>query len=313
MARFDNSLVAVTSRSFSTNQFLVKKLKESYPNVSLNLTGKTLKENELVKFLANADKAIVGIEIIDKDILDQLPKLKLISKYGVGLNNLDLDECKKRNIQIKFQPGSNKQSVAEFTLLLMLNSLRQVHNNKTEIIEGNWTQAKGQELKGKKIGIIGFGNIGSCLVSLLKPFGNKILFFDERKFSSAEIDKFNDKNLKQASISEVLSTSDIVSIHIPLNSGTKNMINKNAFKQMKESIILINTSRGGIVDEVELYKFLKNNNLAFASFDVFEHEPAFKSPLLKLDNFFASSHRASLTDQGIESKNINWNLDYYSK
>ena len=304
MARFDNSLVAVTSRSFSTNQFLVKKLKESYPNVSLNLTGKTLKENELVKFLANADKAIVGIEIIDKDILDQLPKLKLISKYGVGLNNLDLDECKKRNIQIKFQPGSNKQSVAEFTLLLMLNSLRQVHNNKTEIIEGNWTQAKGQELKGKKIGIIGFGNIGSCLVSLLKPFGNKILFFDERKFSSAEIDKFNDKNLKQASISEVLSTSDIVSIHIPLSSGTKNMINKNAFKQMRESIILINTSRGGIVDEVELYKFLKNNNLAFASFDVFEHEPAFKSPLLKLDNFFASSHRASLTDQGIESMGI---------
>ena len=304
MAGFDNSLVAVTSRSFSTNQFLVKKLKESYPNVSLNLTGKTLKENELVKFLASADKAIVGIEIIDKDILDQLPKLKLISKYGVGLNNLDLDECKKRNIQIKFQPGSNKQSVAEFTLLLMLNSLRQVHNNKTEIIEGNWTQAKGQELKGKKIGIIGFGNIGSCLVSLLKPFGNKILFFDERKFSSAEIDKFNDKNLKQASISEVLSTSDIVSIHIPLSSGTKNMINKNAFKQMKESIILINTSRGGIVDEVELYKFLKNNNLAFASFDVFEHEPAFKSPLLKLDNFFASSHRASLTDQGIESMGI---------
>ena len=304
MARFDKSLVAVTSRSFSTNQFLVKKLKESYPNVSLNLTGKTLKENELVKFLASADKAIVGIEIIDKDILDQLPKLKLISKYGVGLNNLDLDECKKRNIQIKFQPGSNKQSVAEFTLLLMLNSLRQVHNNKTEIIEGNWTQAKGQELKGKKIGIIGFGNIGSCLVSLLKPFGNKILFFDERKFSSAEIDKFNDKNLKQASISEVLSTSDIVSIHIPLNSGTKYMINKNAFKQMKESIILINTSRGGIVDEVELYKFLKNNNLAFASFDVFEHEPAFKSPLLKLDNFFASSHRASLTDQGIESMGI---------
>ena len=304
MAKFDDSLVAVTSRSFSTNQFLVKKLKESYPNVSLNLTGKTLKENELVKFLANADKAIVGIEIIDKDILDQLPKLKLISKYGVGLNNLDLDECKKRNIQIKFQPGSNKQSVAEFTLLLMLNSLRQVHNNKTEIIEGNWTQAKGQELKGKKIGIIGFGNIGSCLVSLLKPFGNKILFFDERKFSSAEIDKFNDKNLKQASISEVLSTSDIVSIHIPLSSGTKNMINKDAFKQMKESIILINTSRGGIVDEVELYKFLKNNNLAFASFDVFEHEPAFKSPLLKLDNFFASSHRASLTDQGIESMGI---------
>ena len=304
MAKFDDSLVAVTSRSFSTNQFLVKKLKESYPNVSLNLTGKTLKENELVKFLATADKAIVGIEIIDKDILDQLPKLKLISKYGVGLNNLDLDECKKRNIQIKFQPGSNKQSVAEFTLLLMLNSLRQVHNNKTEIIEGNWTQSKGQELKGKKIGIIGFGNIGSCLVSLLKPFGNKILFFDERKFSSAEIDKFNDKNLKQASISEVLSTSDIVSIHIPLNSGTKNMINKNAFKQMKESIILINTSRGGIVDEVELYKFLKNNNLAFASFDVFEHEPAFKSPLLKLDNFFASSHRASLTDQGIESMGI---------
>ena len=304
MARFDKSLVAVTSRSFSTNQILVKKLKESHPNVSLNLTGKTLKDNELVKFLANADKAIVGIEIIDKDILDQLPKLKLISKYGVGLNNLDLDECKKRNIQIKFQPGSNKQSVAEFTLLLMLNSLRQVHNNKTEIIEGNWTQAKGQELKGKKIGIIGFGNIGSCLVSLLKPFGNKILFFDERKFSSAEIDKFDDKNLKQASISEVLSTSDIVSIHIPLSSGTKNMINKNAFKQMRESIILINTSRGGIVDEVELYKFLKNNNLAFASFDVFEHEPAITSPLLKLDNILASSHRASLTDQGIESMGI---------
>ena len=173
-----------------------------------------------------------------------------------------------------------------------------------------------------KIGINGMGRIGRMVLRSIIERNNKkieIKHINNRtgpevcasliKYDSihgrfnSEI-KFDDKNLKQASISEVLSTSDIVSIHIPLSSGTKNMINKDAFKQMKESIILINTSRGGIVDEVELYKFLKNNNLAFASFDVFEHEPAFKSPLLKLDNFFASSHRASLTEQGIQSMGI---------
>ena len=145
--------------------------------------GKTLQGDELVDFLMPATKAIIGIEDLTEPILAKLTKLKVISKYGVGLNNLDLKLLKKRNIRLGFTPGVNKQSVAELTLTLILIGLKKIQDNNIDIMNGNWSQEKGSELYGKNIGLLGFGNIGQKLVSLLQPFNCKISFFDEKKFS----------------------------------------------------------------------------------------------------------------------------------
>ena len=169
--------VAVTSRSFSKNEGLVNDLKAKYSKVIFNDSGATLQGQELINFLSSADKAIIGIEEISAEVLHQLPNLKVISKYGVGINNLDIDALKSRGVQLGFTPGVNKQSVAELALTLTLLSLRKVHRNHNEITEGIWSQEKGSELFGKTVGLLGFGNIGQKFASFLAPFDCKIIFF----------------------------------------------------------------------------------------------------------------------------------------
>lgn len=301
------SVVAVTSRSFSNNKELVKKLKQRYKNVLLNESGQTLKGKELLSFLSSADKAIIGIEDMSKENLSTLPKLKVISKYGVGLNNIDLEFCKSNNIKLGFIPGVNKQSVAEFALTLILLGLRKIHTNHIQISKGIWPQNKGFELYKKKVGILGFGNIGQTLVALLQSFRCEIIFFDQHIFQPDEIKdicnshNINPSTLRQANFNEVLAESDVLSIHLPLNSKTKNIINANALLEVKPHVVLVNTARGGIVQEKDLIYFLSSNPDAFAAFDVFAKEPAIKNPLFNLDNFFGTSHRSSLTFEGINS------------
>jgi len=290
--------IAVTSRSFSQNTILVTELKDIFENVKLNNSGQTLVGDKLRDFLKDAEQAIIGIEEIDHELLRSLPKLKLISKYGVGLNNIDNDACNEFEVKISFTPGANKRSVAEFTLLLILNSLRRIDLNKTEILNNVWSQKKGRGLYGKKIGILGMGNIGKELANLLQPFNAEVLFFD---LLNLEKDSSIPENISQVSFKKLIQSCEIISIHLPLTSDTKSILGSEVFSKMKKDVILINTARGGIVDEDALFSFLKNNPESFASFDVFETEPAFNNKLLSLDNFFATSHRASLSLDGILS------------
>ena len=301
------SIVAVTSRSFSNNKELVKKLKQRYKNVLLNESGRTLKGTELLSFLSSADKAIIGIEDMSKENLSALPKLKVISKYGVGLNNIDLEFCKSNNIKLGFVSGVNKQSVAEFALTLILLGLRKIHTNHLQISKGIWPQNKGFELHKKKVGILGFGNIGQTLGALLQSFQCEIIFFDQHIFQPNEIKdicnlhNINHLHLNQLSFNEVLAESDVLSIHLPLSSKTRNIINSDALLKLKSHVVLVNTARGGIVQEKDLISFLSSNPDAFAAFDVFAEEPAVNNPLFNLKNFFGTSHRSSLTFEGINS------------
>lgn len=302
--------VAVASRSFSQNTFLVSKLKNLYSSIILNETGKTLEGKDLINFLKPASKAIIGIEVMPDRILSELPDLKVISKYGVGLNNLDLKLLKNYKIKLGFTPGVNKQSVAELALTLMLIGLKKIQNNNIDILNESWSQEKGSELYGKTIGILGFGNIGKKLASLLKPFDCNIIFFDETHHSDEDIDNIsmdlnlNPKLIRQLSLDLVLSESDILSIHLPLSKQTANLIAATEFNKLKSSVCIVNTARGGIVNEADLYNFLVNNQMAFAGFDVYEEEPAFGNPLLQLPNFFGTSHRSSLTTEGINAMGI---------
>ena len=299
--------IAVASRSFSKNNFLIASLKERYASIILNKSGKTLQGDELVNFLMPANKAIIGIEAITDSLLSQLPNLHVISKYGVGLNNLNLKAMKAREIKLGFTPGVNKQSVAELALTLMLMGLRKIHGNNLDILNGNWSQEKGSELYGKTIGLLGFGNIGKKLAELIQPFKCNILFFDEREHTHQDIDdiaselNLDSELIHQASLKTVLNESDILSIHLPLLPETENIISSNELNQLKPNICIINTARGGVVNEDHLYSFLLSNPNAFAGFDVYQEEPALNNPLFTLPNFFGTSHRSSLTNEGINS------------
>ena len=303
--------VAITSRSFSANKYLVEELRARYANITLNNSGKTLVGSELLEFLDGQNKVIVGLENFDKNLIDQLPELKVISKFGVGLNNIDLESMKEHSISLGFQPGTNKQSVAELALMHIFIALRKAPSSKEDICNNIWSQNKGHELFGKTIGIIGFGNIGQRLAELLEPFKCKIVFYDGIEFSKEElVDKFPSRsedfinNLQQSSLNEVLKEADIVSIHIPLLEETQNLISVDELACLKKDVRIINTSRGGIVDEKALEDFLNQNKNAFAAFDVFETEPAFNHPLLKLNNFYATSHLGSMTIEGVISMGI---------
>ena len=291
-----NSKIAVTSRSFSKNEELVSFLKSKFKHVKLNIQGLSLKGKSLIEFLEGMDGAIIGIEPMTHQVISKLPTLKLISKYGVGTNNLDMSAIKQNNIALSISPGSNSQSVAEYALYLILLSLRQNFNNLEEISRRVWSQKKGRDLYGKKIGILGFGNIGKKLTSILKAFNVEILVFDQIKI---KLNKTQQSYITQVPLNKLLKESDIISIHLPLVEGTNNFLTKKEFALMKKDVVLVNTARGGIVKEGDLYQFLKNNSEAFGAFDVFKKEPIFNSKLFKLPNFFASSHRASLTNEGI--------------
>ena len=302
--------VAVASRSFSKDTALIDALRAEYSNILLNETGKTLEGKDLVDFLGSADKAIIGIEEISAELLEQLPRLKVISKYGVGINNLDTVALKSKGVRLGFTPGVNKQSVAELTLTLTLLSLRKIHQNHIEITEGIWSQEKGAELFRKTVGLLGFGNIGQKFASFLQPFDCKIIFFDEWVFSDEELfSTTKDLGLKrdliqQDELEAVLSQADVLSIHLPLLAETENIISIKELSLLKPSVSIINTARGGIINEPALHTFLSNNPDAFAAFDVFAEEPALENPLFELSNFFGTSHRSSLTHEGINAMGL---------
>ena len=292
----ESDLVAVTSRSFSKNEKLIKELQSKYKKIKLNDMGLSLSGESLVSFCKDADKVIVGLERFDSVILDNLPNLKVVSKYGVGLNNINLQELKKREIKLGFTPGVNKRPVAELSLSHILTSLRGTHSSIQKIKNGIWSQERGNELYKKTVGILGFGNIGSLLNDLIKPFDCNILVY--------EINEIDQPDINQTDLSEIAKKADIISIHLPLTRETNSLINDKFFGLCKKDVKIINTSRGGIINEEHLEKFLIENENAFAALDVFEEEPAFNSPLLNLPNFFATSHLGSMTEEGVISMGL---------
>tara|TARA_Y100000816_G_scaffold109199_1_gene76210 strand:+ start:4753 stop:5679 length:927 start_codon:yes stop_codon:yes gene_type:complete len=288
--------IAVCSRSFSANPLLRKKILSKYKNVKFNDRGIKLEGSSLHSFVKGASKIIVGLEKIDKQLLASLPELKLISKYGVGIDNIDTHAMKKYNKKLINYEGVNKRSISELILLLILNSMRKIKLINSDITLGKWKQRVGSELSGKTVGIIGFGNIGQDLSVILRPFECKIIFYD---ISINHVKKNILRKVKRVSLNKLLTSADIITLNLPYNRYTKNIIDKNNIKLMKSNSILINTARGGLVDEKALFRVLKQKKIAAAAFDVFEKEPPQNSNLLKLDNFFATSHIGSITNEAI--------------
>jgi len=263
----------------------LKLLKGREFDLILNDKNRKLSEDEIVKSVSKINGILAGTEIYSKNVLDKALKLKVISRLGVGLDNIDLNYAKMKGIKVFTTQTSPAPAVAELTLGLMLAVARRISQQNQNLKSGIWQKDMGNLIQGKTLGIIGLGTIGKNLVQLVKGFKLKILAFDsyqDKKFAM-------ENNIKYCDLDTLLIKSDIVSIHLNLSDETKRLMNEDQLYKMKPESILINTSRGEIIDEKALFTILKEKKILGAGLDVFNSEP-YSGSLKELDNVVLTPH-----------------------
>lgn len=237
---------------------------------------------------------------VDKDLLERAKKLKVIARAGVGLDNIDISEALKRGIKVINAPEAPISSVVELTFCLMVIALRKVLYSNLEVRKGFWTRPMGFELNGKTLGIIGFGRIGKQVAAVSKAFGMNVVAYDIRDIKR-EGRKLSVKVVKE--LSELLRSSDIISLHVPLNSKTYHLIGENEINMMKDGAVIVNTSRGAVIDTKALLKALENGKISAAALDVLENEPPkeeWEFKLINHSNVVVTPHIGSQTKEAQE-------------
>ena len=231
-----------------------------------------------------------------RELIAKADKCKIIARVGIGLDNIDQDAAKEKNIRVINAVEGAITAVAELVIGLMLSMAREIPRADREIRNGNWIKKElmGSELKGKYLGIVGLGNIGKRLGRLARALNMNIIGYDVIPID----DEFSKEvGLMKADLDTLLSSADYVSLHVPLLDSTHHMINAEKLKMMKNTACIVNTSRGGVIDEEALYNSLKEGNIAGAALDVFETEPATGNNLTTLPNFIATPHMGSQTKE----------------
>lgn len=280
------SAVAVASHSFPKNETLRRELLSRYPEAVFNETRSPLAGTELIEFLKGHDKAITGLEVLDATVFSAVPELRIVSKYGVGLDMLDFAAAARHGVSIRWTPGVNRQSVAELTIALMIMLGRNLSAVSRDLRAGTWSAGGGRQLSSATIGILGCGRVGQTVARLCRSFGARVIAHDIASYDEF----FRATGVVPVSFETLLADSDFVSIHVPLDDSTRGLIGPGELAKMKPSAFLINTARGGIVDEAALKRALFSQKLAGAGFDVFEMEPPADTELLSLPNFVGTPH-----------------------
>ena len=289
---------------------LLKKKYDVYYDISLAEDS-----NSLVK-LINKMKALIvrNKTLVTRELIENAPNLTCVGRLGVGLDNIDLNACEEQNITVYPALGANSHSVAEYVICASMLLLRKAYFKKNEMIAGNWPrqESSGSEVYGKTLGLIGFGDIAQKTRDLALGLGIKTVAYDPY------LDKDSNvwKETKNLPLENLLSISDIISLHIPLNKETKNLIDEKKLRLIKNSSVIINTSRGGIIDENSLAKLLKENKIGGAALDVFNKEPINKVNAKKfegLDNIILTPHIGGVTKESNErvSKMIAKKIDIH--
>ena len=271
--------------------------------------------NSLVK-LINKMKALIvrNKTLVTRELIENAPNLTCVGRLGVGLDNIDLNACEEQNITVYPASGANSHSVAEYVICASMLLLRKAYFKKNEMIAGNWPrqESSGSEVYGKTLGLIGFGDIAQKTRDLALGLGIKTVAYDPYLDKNSNVWK-ETKNLP---LENLLSISDIISLHIPLSKETKNLIDEKKLRLIKNSSVIINTSRGGIIDENSLAKLLKENKIGGAALDVFNKEPINKENAKKfegLDNLILTPHIGGVTKESNErvSKMIAKKIDIH--
>lgn len=284
----------ITPRGFSkVGLEEIELLKKNGIDVHYNDTGKPYSSSEFKKLARDVDGMIVGVEDVNEEIMSLSPHLKVICKFGVGVDNIDLEYAHKKNIYIGRTVGSNSQSVAEHVIAFIFADSKNLLTSINSVKEGKWNKLTGSEVAGKNIGIIGFGDIGKRVASIAKAIGMNVITYD---LFDIEEEILKDYGAIQVSLNNILGLSDYLTLHVPLTNETKNLITLNELKKMKKTACIINTSRGGVVNEKDLFVALREKIIKSAYFDVYSAEPPQKEDeLLSLDNFYLTPHIAART------------------
>lgn len=260
-------------------------------------------EEPMKALIAEADFAISGQVAVPGTVLKAARKLKLLHKWGVGVDNIDIETARALGIKVARTTGSNALPVAEFTIGLMLSTLRFLPYGHHMLKQGVWNgpgKLPGETflLSGKTVGIVGLGAIGTNVAKLLRGFGCTILYSKRKRLDP---DAEASLGVRHASLDEIITTSDVISLHCPLTPETAGMIDKAAFARMKSSAVLVNVARGGVVNEADLFDALRDKVIRGAAMDVFSVEPApADHPLFSLDNIVVTPHLAAVTADTFE-------------
>ena len=267
-------------------------LSEAGVDFDVNPTGRRLTENELTDLVAEYDVLVAGTEPISRLVLDNAPRLKLISRVGIGLDSVDLLEARKRNISVSYTPDAPSPAVAELTIGLMLTLLRKISISNSQLHQGVWRRYFGKRLSESVVGVIGVGRIGKRVISLLKGFNCMEILVNDLAPSdlggAAAECQWVEKE-------RIYREADIITLHVPLTGETENMIRGEHLEMMKSGALLINTARGGIINEDDLYMTMLKGHLGGAAIDVFETEPYF-GPLVEVDHCVLTAHMGSMTE-----------------
>ena len=289
--------VAVCSRSFSRHPVLRQELKDRHPDITFNDEGRVLAGEELIEFLKGHEKAITALETLDADLFAAVPELKTVSKYGVGCDTIDLDAMAEIGVRLGWTSGTNRRSVSELVISFAVQLLRHLPQARAEVLDGIWRQHVGRQLSERTVGIVGCGHVGKDLGRLLRAFGCKVLANDILDFP----DFYAESGVEPVGLEELLRQSDVVTLHLPIDDSTRNILSAERLAIMKSNAILINTARGGLVDEAALKGALKDGRLLGAAFDVFSTEPPEDNELLNLPNFIVSPHIGGSAEEAILS------------
>lgn len=278
--------IAVPNKAFSASQELVTELRDKFSSVVINTENRRFNGQDLIDFIGDAEAVIIGLEDFNKTVIDACPQLKVVAKYGVGLDNVDVKYCIKKGIHIGWKGGVNRLSVAEMTLGYMLMLIRNLYITSNQLKSGVWNKNGGANLSGKVIGIIGVGYIGKELIRLLKPFSCRILvndIIDQREYYESVDVECVDKET-------IFRESDIISLHTPATSLTNKLVNKDSIDLMKPSGLILNTARGELVDLDALKIALKDQKIGGAAVDVYYQEPPEDPELLEIENLINTPH-----------------------
>jgi len=257
----------------------------------INPLNKKLTEDELVEMVTDFDVIIAGTEPITAKVMNNASNLKHISRVGIGLDSVDLMAAEERGIKVSYTPDAPAPAVAELTIGMILTLLRSVHVSNAQMHAGQWHRFFGRRLSNVTIGIIGVGRIGKGVIRHLQGFGNpKILVND----IEPDLQFGDEYELEWASKEQIYREADVISLHLPLTGNTKNMIRTEHLRMMKEDAIILNTARGGIINEDDLYDVLRTGYLSGAAIDVFDFEP-YTGKLRDIERCLLTAHMGSMS------------------
>ena len=269
----------------------IKLLESNDISYVINPLNKKLTETELEGLVSDIDVIIAGTEQITAKVMNKAKNLKMISRVGIGLDSVDLLTANKKGISVSYTPDAPAPAVAELTISMMLTLLRSVHVSNSQMHAGQWHRFFGRRLSNVTIGVIGVGRIGKGVIKHLQGFGTPHILANDINPDQQFIDKYG---LEWEEKEYIYKHADIVSLHLPLTSKTKDMVRKRHLLSMKRDAIVINTSRGGIINEKDLYDVMQSDHLSGAAIDVFDEEP-YDGPLKEIERCLLTAHMGSMS------------------